>query len=394
MIFNEVTYFLCFLLPAVLLFHRTSARVRPWVLAFSGVSFFIFYGTIHFGGFWGGLCVLIFIWELLVSRLYRPGSVICIFGIIQAVGILVFFKYSRFLASAWNDAFPGFSVAVPEPLAAVILPLGLSFFTFEFIHFAADSYKGTIGDAPAGHYAAFIFFFPSLVAGPLKRYQPFDAELRGARFDPALFNRGVTRILGGLTKKHVFADTFGLFSDRLLTDAVYAAPPYVLAGWVLAYGMKIYFDFSGYSDVAIGSGYLFGIELPENFNWPYIARNIGDFWRRWHISLSQWIRDYVYVPLGGSRKPGFESINLLAAFAISGLWHGAAYNFLAWGVWHGLMAVGHRMWTQHAVPRGARIPNAVAIAITFIGVNVGWALFCMDMERAWFVLSRLAGGSS
>ncbi|WNG33821.1 MBOAT family protein [Archangium minus] len=393
MIFNEVTYFIAFLLPCVLVFHLGPGWLRPWVLATFGLLFFVFYGAIHFGGAWGALCALIFVWELITSRLYRERSIFCILGIIQAVAILIVFKYTRFFAVAWNDM-AGLVGGLPllDGPPPLVFPLGLSFFTFEFIHFAVDSYRGKTRDAPLGSYAAFIFFFPSMVAGPLKRYQEFASELGHARFNAQQVQQGVTRILAGLVKKHVFADTFALWADQLNTAAALSADRLSLVGWLLAYGMKIYFDFSAYSDIAIGSGYLFGIAIPENFNWPYLSRNISEFWRRWHISLGRWIFDYIYAPLGGSRRGEWRtSLNLVATFAVSGLWHGAAYNFVVWGLWHGLLMVGHRSWSRFSEPRGLRIPAFAAQALTFTCVIIGWAFFCMEFGQAWHVLSRIAG---
>ena len=275
-------------------------------------------------------------------------------------------------------------------VARVLLPLGISFFTFEFVHFAADSYRGKIERVPLVEYGAFILFFPTMVAGPIKRFQDFSPKLRGARFDPTLASQGITRILTGLAKKHLLADTFALWAGKLNGPGLYTAHGYQIAGWILAYGFQIYFDFSGYSDIAIGSGYLFGIVIPENFNWPYVSRNIVEFWRRWHISLSSWIRDYVYIPLGGSRRSEVRtSANLLIAFVVSGIWHGAAYNFAAWGLWHGLLLVGHRQWTRRAPRLAARLPAVAAIAITFVTVNLGWAFFCMDMHRVLVAFSRM-----
>jgi alginate O-acetyltransferase complex protein AlgI len=388
MIFNELSYFLLFLIPSVLLFHKSPAKARPWVISAFGAAFFVYYGYLHFGGFWGSLCVLLFAWEILTSRLYRKGSRFCLFGIAQAILILVAFKYLVFATGAWNDL--ALAVGLP-PLGRVerwLLPLGVSFFTFEFIHFAVDSYRGKTGRLSLGEYSAFILFFPSMVAGPIKRIQDFLPKLREARFDSALASQGVTRILAGLAKKHVLADTCSLFSDQLNTDALATAPSWQIAFWIFAYGGKIYFDFSGYSDIAIGSGYLFGLRIPENFLWPYGSASITEFWRRWHVSLSDWIRDYVYIPLGGSRAgEGRRAINVVLAFAVSGLWHGAAYNFLVWGLWHGLLLVIHHSWRR----TGRSLPKALAVPLTFVAVNAGWAFFCMDIRRAAFALGRVIG---
>ncbi|MGD0678779.1 MAG: MBOAT family O-acyltransferase [Polyangiaceae bacterium] len=398
MIFNEATYYLFFLAPAVGIFHLLArdrridlVRLRSYVLSVFGILFFVYYGYSHFGGWKGSAAVGIFIWELITSRLYRRQSKWCLFGIVQSVLILLAFKYLGFLSNIWNDLCGPGALRLRN-LPAFGLPLGISFFTFEFIHFAADTYWGRVQRRPPGAYAAFIFFFPTMVAGPIKRFGEFEPELEHARGDPTLFAQGVTRILAGLAKKQVLADTFTLWSDKLNTDALYAASPSQIAVWICAYGMKIYMDFSGYSDVAIGSGYLFGIRIPENFDWPYASRSITEFWRRWHISLGRWIFDYIYVPLGGSRRgEARTALNLLATFAISGLWHGAAYNFLAWGLWHGAMMIVHRVWRRWS--RGPKGPfwDVCALAMTFVGVNVGWAFFCMPLPKAIFALARLGG---
>jgi alginate O-acetyltransferase complex protein AlgI len=248
-IFNELSYYLFFLGPCVAAFHLLARvrgidvlRVRTYLLSSFGILFFAYYGYSHFGGWKGSAAVGLFVWELLTSQLYRPRSKWCIFGIVQAVLILVVFKYLGFFARSWNDA-AGQSGLRIENIPHLALPLGISFFTFEFIHFASDMYLGRIERRPHGTYAAFIFFFPTMIAGPIKRYGEFEPELERARFDGGLFAQGVTRILAGLAKKQVLADTFSLWSDKLNTDALYSAPRLTIAGWILAYGMKIYLDF-------------------------------------------------------------------------------------------------------------------------------------------------------
>ncbi len=392
MIYNEIAFYVLFLLPCVVLFHATGPRVRPWVITSFGVGFFVYYGYYAFGGVWGAACVLIFVWELLVSRLYRKGSRWCLVGVVQAVLILSVFKYGTFLGGLWTDVTGLAMLANLGPVPRLILPLGISFFTFEFIHFAVDRYRGDIEEATLAEYSAFIFFFPTMVAGPIKRYQEFVPKLASARLDPDLVSRGITRILVGLAKKSVLADTFTLWSDKLNTSALVTASPPTVLGWILAYGMKIYFDFSGYSDIAIGCGYLFGIPVPENFRWPYASRNIAEFWRRWHISLGRWIFDYVYKPLGGSRRgEGRTAFNLLVAFGVSGLWHGAAYNFIAWGLWHGILMVIYRTWSRLADRLGWRLPAALGLTLTFVTVNLGWGLFAMDMPRVLIAARRILG---
>jgi alginate O-acetyltransferase complex protein AlgI len=391
MIFNELSYFVFFLLPCLVAFHLLPVAQRAWALVCFGTAFFAYFGYIHFGGRMGALCVFIFVWELAVSRLYKPGSFVCILGGVQAVVLLGVFKYAGFFARIWADVTHTAPWVRPQD---AVMPLGLSFFTFEFIHFAVESYRGRIVRAPLPTYAAFIFFFffPTMVAGPIKRYPEFAADLEQARLQPELVLRGVTRILAGLAKKHILADTFTLWSDRLNGPLALTATRAELVAWVLAYGMKIYFDFSGYSDIAIGCGNLFGLHIPENFDWPYLSRNISEFWRRWHISLGRWIFDYVYVPLGGSRKSELRvAVNLLIAFGVSGLWHGASYNFVVWGLWHGALQVVERGWRRVSESMHWKMPAPLAVALTFGAVHVGWAFFCMDLGRALWVLGRVVG---
>lgn len=389
MIFNEFSYFFAFLLPTVVAFHLAPRPARPWVVTAGGAGFFLFYGALYFGGCWGAVAILIFVLELLTTRLYRRGSGWCVYGIVQAVVILAAFKYLVFLTDAWNGLAGAAHLPALHGTGRLILPLGISFFTFEFIHYAADSYKGIIRGSTVGQYASFIFFFPTMVAGPIKRYQEFVPPLARARWEPRLAMAGITRILTGLVKKNVFSAWFAWYADRLNTPDLFAASRVTILGWVLAYGMKIYLDFSGYSDIAIGSGNLFGVAIPENFNWPYFSKTIAEFWRRWHISLGRWIFDYIYAPLGGSRDGAWRTaLNLLITFAISGLWHGAAWNFVAWGLWHGVMMVTERWWRTRSP---WHLPAPAAVALTFAGVNLGWVLFCMDLHRAGYVLLRLAG---
>ena len=370
MIFNDITYFLLFLMPSVVAFHAAPRRIKPWVLASFGLVFFMYYSARHFGGAWGAACVLLFISEMLVTRLYKPGSRWCLVGIAQALLILIAFKYAGLMAV-----------------------LGISFFTFEFIHVAVDVYVGRLDRSPEpSTYAAFILFFPTMVAGPIKRFQDFEPQLAAARFDAALASRGVTRIAAGLAKKHILADTLSLWSDQLATSAVYGAPRLAIAGWLLAYAFKIYFDFSAYSDIAIGAGNLFGLKVPENFNWPYLSADIAEFWRRWHISLGKWIYDYVFAPLSlafGGAIP--IPVALIITFTICGIWHGADWHFAVWGLWHGVLLAGYHLWRVYLKKRFWAIPQPVAVALTFSLVVLGYAFFALETGRALYVIGRIVG---
>jgi alginate O-acetyltransferase complex protein AlgI len=361
------------------------------VILASGSLFFLYFSYTQLGGMIGAACLGIFLWESLVSRFYKPGSWFCAVGVFQTILFLAVFKYRNFLTSLvwpipahnpfyWQNAF---------------LPLGISFFTFEFLHYAVDRYKDRTEEGTVGEYMAFILFFPTMVAGPIKRYQDFLPKLRNISLDWVVdWQRGFTRILAGLVKKFAVADVLTAYTNHLNIADIAQANRSVLLLWIFAYGIKIYADFSAYSDIAIGSARIFGIKVPENFDWPYLQSNISDFWRHWHISLSTWLVDYVFIPLGGSRVrvPRIYA-NLLVTMLVSGIWHGAGVNFIVWGLLHGIMLAVHRWWRGvrgDAVPTPAR--RIAAGVLTFVCVNLTWAFFCMDVKTALFFLKRLFVG--
>jgi len=387
MIFNTFDYYILFLLPAALAFKLAPIPWRPWVIALSASGFFVYFSLRGFGGVLGALCLAIFIWECAVSRLYRPGALICALGIVQSIVLLVIFKY-------WNY-FTGLVLRGPAAVrwhwSGAFLPLGISFFTFEFIHYAVDRYRGKTVPGSAGEYLAFILFFPTMVAGPIKRYQDFLPKLRAADATLLDVRVGVTRILVGLTKKFAIADLMTAFTNHLNATDIARADRRVLPLWLLAYGIKIYFDFAGYSDIAIGSARLFGIVVPENFDWPYFRSNIAEFWTYWHISLSRWLIDYVFIPLGGSRvAPMRIYANLIVTMFVSGVWHGAGTNFVVWGLWHGMLLSGHRIWRTAIGNPSPTTPKLIfGWLSTFVMVNLGWAFFCMDLPTARFFLERM-----
>lgn len=393
MIFNTLAYYFVFLFPAALLFRFVSAGMRPWVCAVSGVGFYVFFSLTEHGGVWGAMCILLFVWEALFRSLYKPKATACLVGVLISLVVLGVFKYWNFVTGLltmpfdenywhWSRAF---------------LPLGVSFFTFEFIHYAVDRYKGKTERGTLGEYLAFIFFFPTMIAGPIKRFQDFLPCLRNPSVAVAAdWNRGLTRILAGLVKKFAVADLLSSVTEHLNRDDIALADRWVLPIWLIAYGWKIYFDFSAYSDIAIGSGRLFGIRIPENFDWPYCRTNIADFWKHWHISLYKWLVDYVFIPLGGSRVPRLRALaNIVIVMLVSGLWHGAGLNFIAWGAWHGILLIVHRVWSERkksTADSATLMHRSAAWLITYSSVNVGWAFFAMDLETALFFFRRILLG--
>jgi alginate O-acetyltransferase complex protein AlgI len=392
MIFNTWDYYLLFLLPAAILFRIARPSIQPLIIVLSGCFFFVYFSYTQLGGAIGAACLMIFLWESFISRFYKPASWFCWLGVVQTILFLLVFKYRNFLSGLiWP-------VPSQNPLywRNAFLPLGISFFTFEFLHYAWDRYRNNTETGTVGEYMAFILFFPTMVAGPIKRYQDFLPKLRTIPAEWTLdFQRAFTRILAGLAKKFAVADLLTAYTNHLNMQDIGHANRAVLPLWLLAYGIKIYADFSAYSDIAIGSARLFGIKVPENFDWPYFQTNITEFWRHWHISLSSWLMDYVYIPLGGSRAPVPRIyMNLLVTMLISGLWHGAGLNFIVWGLLHGLMLAAHRWWRHHpgAVPSLHLLPRAFSWGFTFVAVNLAWAFFCMDIHTALFFFRRLLVG--
>ena len=295
-------------------------------------------------------------------------------GIAGNIAILIVYKYADFLAGNLNLVLTPFS---PHrlPLLYLALPIGVSFVVFEKITYLVDSYRGTSRPAASfSDYCLFVLFFPKLLAGPILKYHEMKDQIAAP---PAIdwndFQTGFLRFARGLGRKLLIADPLGVFVNQ-----VFAADPAVLGSgyaWlgVACFTLQIYFDFAGYSDMAIGLARMLGFRLRENFNSPYIAQSLTEFWRRWHISLTTWIRDYLYLPLGGNRCGEARTyINLWICFLASGLWHGANWNFVLWGAYNGLFLTLDRLFLRDALKRcGA----AVATAITLFIVMIGWAIF-------------------
>jgi alginate O-acetyltransferase complex protein AlgI len=314
-------------------------------------------------------------------------------GVSLSIGCLAFFKYTKFLAANLCDLFHGACFTLPD----IVIPLAISFFTFEFVHVLVDVYLGKIRQLTVRDFAPFALFFPTMVAGPIKRYQNFVPQIhRDGKLTGIVFASAIFRITLGLAKKVIIADSMTTFTQPLLhPSSVFGPVDYWAA--TLAYTAKIYFDFSGYSDIAIGLAALLGFQILENFDRPYWSENISQFWRRWHMSLSSWIRDYIFIPLGGSRKKGWVAFNLTLVMALAGLWHGAAWHFVAWGLWNGAGLAAHRAWGSVLSRSGIRVApgppsRAVSIALTFGFVMCGWVLFAAPSVGTALVVYRHALG--
>jgi alginate O-acetyltransferase complex protein AlgI len=328
---------------------------------------------------------------------YAPGSALLVFALIVAVFLLA--------PRLWM-----LSVAIPlgvlgyyKWLPAGGLPLGLSFLTFELVSFTIDRRRGRTGDTSIVDYLAFALFFPCRVAGPIKRFGEFREAVAEATVSSSNVYAGVVRVLVGVAKKVVLADSLGM----TVSELAYAATPMHALKILLAYSAQIYLDFSAYSDMAIGVSRIFGIEIPENFNWPYLSVNIQEFWTRWHISLSTWVRDYIFMPVGARafasrlrRRPmAIASLSYLASFAVVGAWHGLTANFLLWGLYQGVLLSGHHVYRRTVAARLATNPlyhsaavRAASMGVTFAFVTAGWIFFVTpDLKQAAHLARLIVG---
>lgn len=317
-------------------------------------------------------------------------------------GVLLVLKYFNFFSRSARDVAGALGVALHVPAMNLLLPVGISFYTFKLLGYLVDTYRGSAPERHLGHFAVYVAFFPQILAGPIERASNFLPQLREkVRFDYGRTVGGMRLMLWGLVKKVVIADRLAW-----LVDHVYAAPveheglPLVVATYLFAF--QIYCDFSGYSDLAIGAGKILGFDTMLNFNRPYFAKSTTEFWRRWHISLSSWFRDYLYIPLGGSRVKVMRwAINVLIVFLISGLWHGAGWTFVLWGAIHGaylvagrlLKPVRERVVGAIRMDRAPALHEIVRMAVTFHVVTFAWIFFRADsLADAWYVVSHLTAG--
>jgi alginate O-acetyltransferase complex protein AlgI len=387
-------FFIFAFLPIILSVYFVSpARAKNVVLLVASMAFYAFDA---------GPLVWLLIISIVLNHIaghaiaQRTGNArrgVFIVVVTANLGFLLYYKYAAFL---WMAATPALAyVGVHLGKAPIIdLPIGISFFTFQAISYIADIYQGrTLPARRMVDFGAYHSLFPQLIAGPIVRYVEVEHELYEKRGSLEGVTDGLFRFCIGLGKKLILADTMGS-----LADSVFALPANELTtaiAWVgvVAYTLQIYYDFSGYSDMAIGLGQMLGFKFPENFNQPYRALSVTEFWRRWHMTLSRWFRDYVYIPLGGNRLgPGTTYRNLFIVFFLCGLWHGAGYTFVFWGLYHGFWLAAERMYVTHVGP----LPKGpLAWARTLLIVMVGWVFFrANSMEQAFHFLSTMSGFSS
>lgn len=344
-----------------------------------------------------GMTVFNWIWGNILHKSEAKRKLVFGIGIVANLLCLGIFKYAAFTVETAN-VLVGLLGRNPEWVVNIILPLAISFFIFEFIHYLFDIYRGNKPINSFVLFALFAAFFPTQIAGPIKRYPDFAAQMQEEKkLKLSYFDEGVPLIILGMAKKVLLADNLATFVDMgYKVPGAFGAPELWLVAYAFAF--QIYFDFSGYTDIARGSARLFGYNIPINFNMPYIANNVSNFWHRWHISLSTWLRDYLYIPLGGSRGGKWATQrNLFLTMALGGLWHGASWNFVVWGIYHGLALAIHREFTSFRESQKqfenffkSKVWNTFSIIFTFHVVCIGWVFFRVtDIGAAFGIVTKM-----
>ncbi|WP_409368874.1 MBOAT family O-acyltransferase [Lysinibacillus sp. 38-6] len=374
MVFSSLLFLFVFLPIVLMLYYSSPRKIRNFILFFMSLIFYAWGEPVYI------VIMLVstltdFSFGLLLdkptmSSVKRKGIVVC--SIIVNLLLLSYFKYADFLIHNINAL-----LGTEIPLTDLPLPIGISFYTFQSMSYIIDVYRGT---AKAQRnwldFGTFVALFPQLVAGPIVTYNTIAEQLQHRTESMTMFAEGVRRFIIGLAKKVLLANNIGLLWDTISSSNLQTMP--MLTAWlgIIAFAFQIYFDFSGYSDMAIGLGLMFGFRFNENFNKPYIAQSITDFWRRWHISLSTWFRDYVYIPLGGNRRGlAIQMRNILIVWILTGFWHGASWNFIWWGLYFGIILIVEKWWGLTLL---ARLPRWIRHMYAIILILIGWVLFAFD----------------
>ena len=387
MVFSSLNFMFVFL-PIVFGIHFISPRkIRNFILFIASLVFYA-WGEPFYVVLMLFSTILNFVYGALVQKYKGKTSAkwILASSVVLNLGILGFFKYTDFFIGNINAWF-GASI----PLLNLTLPIGISFYTFQMMSYVIDVYRG---DAAAQKnfvsFGAYVALFPQLVAGPIVRYTTIADQLDNRRESTDMFAYGIKRFVTGLAKKVLLANTIGQVWTQLSSMEVSSMS--VVGTWVgaLAFTFQIYFDFSAYSDMAIGLGQMLGFKFLENFDYPYISKSITEFWRRWHISLGTWFREYVYIPLGGNRKGLIRQIfNLLIVWFCTGFWHGASWNFLIWGGYYGVLLIIEKLFLLKVLKK---IPAFFSHVYTLFFVVIGWVIFGFDdMTKGWEYLKGMFG---
>ena len=371
MLFSSIVFLFTFLPAVVILYYLLPVRFRNVILLLASLVFYA----------WGEP---VYLFLMLLSILFnyfsgldiarnlqdkRAAKRSLVFNLIINLAVLGFFKYEGFVLDTLNGILP-----VHISYHALPLPIGISFYTFQILSYIIDVYRGNVKvQTNLLNFALYVTMFPQLIAGPIVQYADVDEQLASREVSRTKFGEGSMYFIRGLAKKVFLANTSGMIFTEV--SGLAKGNIAVMTAWLgaFAYMFQIYFDFSGYSDMAIGLGKMFGFEFNMNFNYPYVSKSITEFWRRWHISLSSWFRDYVYIPLGGNRVSKIKHIrNLLIVWFLTGLWHGAAWNFVAWGLYYGVILIIEKYLLSPVLDR---LPDIVRHIYSIVLVVIGWVLF-------------------
>jgi alginate O-acetyltransferase complex protein AlgI len=388
MLFSSLVFLFYFLPAALLLYYSSPKSGRNAVLLLISLLFYAWGGIGHLLLLTGSILLNFGISRQIVrNELHAKKWLVA--GIVINTALLFWFKYMNFFIGSFWSVFTWFGAEGQLELAKIVLPVGISFYTFHQMSMLRDIYRDrSLPRASLVDTSLYVVFFPQLVAGPIVRYKDIIYQIRSRRETIGHLYDGVQRFIFGLFKKVVIANTCASLADTIMGYDV--ATLSTAAAWLgaLAYTLQIYFDFSGYSDMAVGLAKLFGFTIPENFNFPYVARSVQDFWRRWHISLSTWFRDYVYIPLGGNRKGSMRTyVNLMGVFLLTGFWHGASWSFVFWGAFHGVFLLIERAGWGKVLER---LPGIVGWAYTIVVVMIGWVFFRIEaFGDAWEYVVRM-----
>jgi alginate O-acetyltransferase complex protein AlgI len=383
MVFSSNLFLLLFLPLFLIAYYLTPQRFRNYTALTASLFFYSWGGPLFVFVVLSSIVVDFYIVQMMYSAEHKRKQWLLGISVFLNVGLLAYFKYANFFVENVNGIIEGFG-GEPVPWLKVALPIGISFFTFQKLSYTIDIYRNVHGPLKkVSDYALYILLFPQLIAGPIVRFGEIADRIEDRRKWETIDNKltGFFRFVIGLSKKVLISNPLGEYSKEIFEMGYYELTTPLAWMGAIAFAFQIYFDFAGYSDMAIGIGKMLGFKFPENFNSPYISQNITEFWRRWHITLGRWMRDYLYIPLGGNKvSPKRMYFNLWVVFLISGLWHGAAWNFIAWGAFHGFFLIADRLFLLKFTTAIGKWPS---IIFTFVITLFGWVIFnASDMAAA------------
>ena len=388
MLFSSLVFLFFFLPLLVVVYYLSPKSIRNTILVLASIFFYAWSSVSH-------LLILIasillnFAFAKLIENSSRHREAWLTIGIVFNISLLICFKYLYFIIENINQISSYYNFSFSSDFGSIVLPIGISFYTFQQMSMLWDISKGSkSGSFTEG--ILYVSYFPQLIAGPIIRYNDILPQFRNRHENLSNIYKGIRLFILGLFMKVAIANTIGKFADLILNKEIQEISSSMAWLGLLAYSLQIYFDFAGYSSMAIGLGRVFGFKINENFNFPYISRSIREFWHRWHISLSEWFRDYLYFPIGGSKSGSMKTFrNIFFVFLLTGLWHGASWNFVFWGCFHCFFLILERLFLQKIL---LKIPGILAWTYTSIIILIGWSLFRIEDLNKWLSFIKVLAG--